>query len=78
MKTCFGTIFPDPMKMQFFQPAAGKVFQVQISTLGPGHRDVKLDANMEEWQKCTECEEYRKCLDFCMASLAFKQAVARI
>jgi hypothetical protein len=70
--------FRDPTKIQFFQPAAGKVFQVRVNTLGPGHRDTKLDVNLEEWQKCTECEEYRNCLDFCMASLAFKEAVARI
>ena len=78
MKPCYGTIFPDPAKIQFFQPAAGKVFQIQINTLGPGHRDTKLDTNLEEWQNCTQCEEYHTCLDFCMASLAFKEAVARI
>lgn len=78
MRPCYGTIFPDPTKIQFFRPADGKVFQVQINTLGPGHRDTKLEVNMDEWQKCTGCEEYRTCLDFSMASLAFKEAVARI
>lgn len=78
MKPCYGTIFPDPTKIKFFQPAAGKVFQVQVNTLGPGHRDTKLDVSLEEWQKCTGCEEYKSCFDFSMASLAFKEAVARI
>ena len=78
MKPCYGTIFPDPTKIQFFQPAAGKVFQVQINTLGPGHRDTRLDTSLEDWEQCTQCEEYRTCLDFSMASLVFKGAVAQI
>ncbi len=78
MKSCYGTIFPDLVKFQFFKPATGKVFQVQVNTLGPGHRDTKLEANLEEWQKCTNCEEFRSCYDFSMATLAFKQAVVRI
>lgn len=43
VKTCFGAIYPDLEQFQFGKPMAGKVFQITVNTLGPGHRDRMLD-----------------------------------
>ena len=50
MKDCYGTIFPDMSQFRFGKELAGKVFKVKIDTLGPGHRDRHLDADLPQWQ----------------------------
>ena len=69
MKTCFGTIYPDLEQFQFGKPMAGKVFQITINTLGPGHRDRKLDIDLDAWEVCRQCEDFQNCLDFSNARL---------
>ena len=47
VKSCFGTIYPDLEQFQFGKPMAGKVFQITVNTLGAGHRDRKLDIDLD-------------------------------
>jgi hypothetical protein len=69
MKTCFGTIYPDLEKFQFSRPIAGKVFQICVDTVGPGQRDRKLEIDLNAWQECQRCEDFRNCFDFSSAKL---------
>jgi len=76
MKDCFGTIFPDLEQLEFGATVAGKVFRVRVTTLGPGHRDRKLEVDRGEWNSCQHCEDFRNCLDFSTAVLTMQQALA--
>jgi hypothetical protein len=78
MKDCFGRIFPDMSQFRFGKELAGEVFRVKIDTLGPGHRDQHLEADLSQWQVCQLCEEFRSCYDFSNARLAIQQAVSAI
>jgi len=75
MKTCFGTIYPDLERFQFGKPIAGKVFQISVDTLGPGHRDRKLDIDADAWQDCRQCADFQNCLDFSNAKLQMQLAL---
>jgi sulfatase maturation enzyme AslB (radical SAM superfamily) len=75
MKTCFGTIYPDLQNFQFGKPLAGKVFQISVDTLGAGHRDRKLEMDVEAWQDCRQCEDFRNCLDFSNAKLQMQEVL---
>ena len=78
MKDCYGTIFPDMLQFRFGRELAGKVFKVKIDTLGAGHRDRHLDADLPQWQTCQQCEEFQGCYDLSKAKLAIQQVVATI
>ena len=78
MKTCFGTIYPDPSKLQFNREITGKVFRMQVNSLGPGHRDRHLDVDLNEWEDCQKCEFYNSCYDFSNANLAMQRMVAAV
>jgi hypothetical protein len=75
MKTCFGTIYPDLEQFKFGKPMVGKVFQICVDTKGPGHRTRKLETNLDEWQDCQRCEDYRNCFDFSSAKLQMQLAL---
>jgi hypothetical protein len=76
MKTCFGTIYPDLEQFQFGKPMAGKVFQITVNTLGPGHRDRKLDIDIDAWEVCRRCEDFQNCRDFSDAKLRMQRVLA--
>jgi hypothetical protein len=78
MKDCFGTIYPDVEQVQFGSTVAGKVFRIRVSTLGPGHRDRKLEVDQREWQECQRCEDFRNCYDFSNAKLKMQQMLAQL
>ena len=78
MKTCFGTIYPDLERFQFGKPLTGKVFQISVDTLGPGHRDRKLDIDMDAWQDCRQCEDFQNCFDFSSAKLQMQLALRNL
>jgi hypothetical protein len=69
MKTCFGTIYPDLEKFQFGKPIVGKVFQICVDTVGPGQRARQLEIDLDAWQDCQKCEDFRSCFDFSGAKL---------
>jgi sulfatase maturation enzyme AslB (radical SAM superfamily) len=78
MKDCFGNIYPDLEQLQFGATVTGKVFRVRVTTMGPGHRDRKLEVDRKEWENCQRCEDFRNCYDFSTARLAMQQAIAQI
>ena len=78
MKTCFGTIYPNLQEVPFGQEIAGKVFQVRIDTLGSGHRERKMEANLREWQDCQQCEEFRSCYEFSSAKLQLQTVISAL
>lgn len=78
MKECFGTIYPDLDKFQYGKPLAAKVFQIQVSSQGPGHKERKLEINEGAWQECQQCSDYRNCLDFSNARLAMQRTLREL
>jgi len=75
MKVCFGTIYPDLEQFQFGRPMAGEVFQITVDTLGPGHRERKLDTDVAAWEECRRCEDFQNCLDFSSAKLHMQRVL---
>ena len=78
MKDCFGTIYPDLKQLEFGKPLAGKVFQICISSRGPGHRDRTLDVDLKAWQACQQCEDFRNCYDFSTAKLEMQRVLLEV
>lgn len=78
MKTCFGTICPDLEKFRFGKPIVGKVFQICVDTLGPDHRDRKLEIDLDEWQDCQRCDDFRNCFDFSSAKLQMQVVLRKL
>ena len=75
MKTCFGTIYPDLENFQFGKPLNGKVFQITINTLGPGHRDRELNIDENAWQDCRQCEDFQNCLEFSNSKIQMQRVL---
>ena len=75
MRSCFGTIYPDPSKRQFNKEIVGKIFRMHVNSLGPGHRDPHLEFELNEWEECQKCEFYQSCLDFSNAKLAMQRVM---
>jgi hypothetical protein len=78
MKSCFGTIYPDLEQLQFGKLLTGKVFQISIHSQGPGHRDRKLDIDLNAWQDCQQCDDFRNCYDFSMAKLEMQRTLREL
>jgi hypothetical protein len=75
MKSCFGTIYPDLEQPQIGKPLAGKVFKICIRSQGPGHRDRKLEIDLDAWHDCQKCEDFRNCFDFSTAKLGMPRLI---
>jgi hypothetical protein len=78
VKSCFGTIYPDLEQIQLGKTAAGKVFHICINSQGPGHRDRKLSIDLESWQDCRQCEDFRNCYDFSLAKLEMQRVLREV
>jgi hypothetical protein len=78
MKSCFGTIYPDLAQIQFGKPVAGKVFQICVDSLGAGHRDRKLDIDLDAWQDCQQCQDFANCRDFSSAKLEMQRVLREL
>jgi hypothetical protein len=78
MKSCFGTIYPDLEKFKFGKPLAGKVFQICVSSQGPGHRDRKLAIDVNAWQDCQQCQDFANCRDFSSAKLEMQRLLREL
>jgi hypothetical protein len=76
MRDCFGNIYPDIEQLEFGSTIRGKVFGIAVTTLGPGHRNRKLEVSQDEWDDCRRCAEFRNCLDFSNAKLNMQQVLA--
>jgi hypothetical protein len=75
MKSCFGAIYPDLEKFQFGKPMNGKVFQIIVNTVGPGHRERELTIDENAWQDCRRCDDHQNCLDFSNAKLQMQRVL---
>ena len=75
MKVCFGTIYTDLEQFQFGKSISGKVFQITVNTLGPGHRDRNLAIAENAWEDCRRCEDFQNCLDFSNSKLQMQRAL---
>jgi hypothetical protein len=75
MRTCFGTIYPDLEQFQFGKPITGKVFQIQVNSVGPGQRDRKLVIDEEAWEECRQCGDFQNCFDFSTAKLHMQRVL---
>lgn len=78
MKNCFGTIYPDLEQMQFGKPLAGKVFHISIESQGPGHRERKLQIDLDAWQDCQQCPDFQNCRDFSCAKLEMQRVLREL
>ena len=78
MKSCFGTIYPDLEQMQFGKALAGKVFQISIESLGPGHRERKLEIDLDAWQDCQQYPDFANCRDFSGAKLEMQPVLREL
>ena len=78
MKSCFGTIYPDLEQFQFGKPFAGKVFQISISSQGAGHRDRKLEIDLNACQGCQQCGDFRNCFDLSTAKLEMQRTLREL
>jgi hypothetical protein len=77
-KSCFGSIFPDLGQFQLGKPLEGKVFQISVQSLGPGHKERKMEINVDEWEKCRQCADFRNCYEFSMAKLEMQRALREL
>jgi hypothetical protein len=78
MKDCYGTIYPDVTRVPYNEDLVGKVFTVRVNSPGFVHQAPQLKTDVEAWEACRECEEYRSCYDFSNAKLAMRQALRSI
>lgn len=75
MKECFGTIFPDTRKIEYNREYQGKVFSVTANHQPIAVKSEKIEANLDAWQKCFDCDCYKSCYDFSMAKLQFTTTI---
>lgn len=78
MRSCFGTIYPDLEQTQFGKPMVGKVFRICVSSRGAGHRDRKLEIDLDAWQDCQQCPDFRNCRDFSNAKLRMQRTLREL
>ena len=78
MKNCFGTIYPDLEQVQFGKLLAGKVFRICIDSQGAGHRDRKLEIDLDAWQDCRQCQDFQNCRDFSSAKLEMQRTLREL
>ncbi len=75
-KACYGTMFHDTLHFETNKEMKGKVFSFVLKSLGLGHSDRLVKADISEWNDCLECPEFDHCYKLCMAKLAFEGAIA--
>ena len=78
MKDCFGKIFPDLEQVEFGRLAAGRVFQILVHSKGASHRERSLQVDVNAWQECGKCDDFRSCFDFSTAKLNMQRAIREI
>ena len=78
MKDCFGKIFPDLSRVENNKLLAGKVFKVRINCTGMMPQSRQLESDLQAWEECQRCEQYRGCFDLSIARLAIQGQLSRI
>jgi hypothetical protein len=74
-KECYGTIFPDLLKLTANRPAEGKVFRAEIKSFGLGVQERKVSADSQQWEACKSCPDYRTCYDFGLGQLILESTL---
>lgn len=77
-KECFGKMFPDDLHLRHNTPNSGKVFTVQLNTVGgvmqvSADRSVQVD--IDEWDDCQQCQEFSSCYQLCVARVTLESAI---
>ena len=64
MKECYGKIYPPVENNTSKRDFNGKVFSVHITSLGTwGQKKANWEYNLDEWQVCQHCEQFKNCYD---------------
>ena len=72
---CYGGMYPDLSVHRFNEVRRGKVFDVFVHSSGLGVHERTFTTKDEEWNRCTECSEYRHCFDLSIAKLTLEGAL---
>lgn len=68
-------MYPDLSVHRFNEVRKGKVFDVFVHSSGLGVDERTFAMKSEEWDRCTECPEYRHCFDLSIAKLTLAGAL---
>lgn len=74
-KSCYGTMFHEPLYFEENTPMRGKVFSFELDRVGLARSSRSVGADMAEWDDCLDCEEFEHCYKFCMAKLLLQTAI---
>lgn len=77
-KECFGKMFPDDLHLKHNKPNKGKVFTVELDTVGGVMQvsgDRSIDVNIGEWDDCRQCPEFDSCYKLCVAKVTLESAI---
>lgn len=79
MKECYGKMFPEiPDLHQVNHVASGRIFQAEIRSKGPFHREPILDMDLKAWEECRRCPQYSGCFDLSNARLVIQQLLYKV
>ena len=68
-------MYPDLSVHRFNEVRIGKVFDVVVESSGLGVHNRRFTTKTDEWNRCTECPEYRHCFDLSIAKLTLEGAL---
>lgn len=77
-KQCFGKMFPDDLHLKHNAPNEGKVFTVQLNTVGgviAALADRSISVDVDEWDDCQQCPEFESCYKLCLARVTLESAI---
>ena len=74
-KTCYGNMFPDFAQERLNERNRGKAFSVIVESVGIGIQKRAVTTDLEEWEDCLQCPDYRTCYDLSMAKLHLWKAL---
>jgi hypothetical protein len=69
-------MFPDFTRLENNKALRNPAFTAFVESHGIGAQGRKLEVNMEGWEKCVGCSDYRTCYDLSLAKLLMKTVLA--
>ncbi len=73
---CYGTLFPDVLRLPEDRKASGKVFTVLLERAGGMFRSAcSVTADLGQWDQCQQCPDFGGCYELSMARLALESAI---
>jgi hypothetical protein len=73
--SCFGTIFPNLVQLEYNTPVKGTVFTVLVRSTGMWGQSRTVEVDQDAWQRCQACPSYQACYDLGMATLQLHTAL---